>query len=366
MLSPGLYRSFSLLLGCNSAHFPSPRFTTRVNHSGLVVAAGFFEKFCPIMTSIAETFKGLMQAFLSLPRNIQAILNMLVAIVCFTAMAATVKFLGQDLHVTGIVVVRQGFMVLFLLPAMLKATGGQIRINRIDLFALRAFLTFFSILAAFTAIIELPLATATTLSFTRTFFVTIFAVLILHETVGSRRIGALIVGFSGILIIARPMDLLTGGWQALDINMLFALVSSATIAASQILVKIHSRYDQPTVLVFAQAFVIGLAMLPLAYFHWITPTPEQIVLIAITAALASVAQWLVVHAFKVANATTLAPIDYVRLIVSTAFGWFLFSEWPDAYTWLGALIIFASTFYIVRREAKLNRLNKDARRLDDA
>ncbi|WP_180966696.1 DMT family transporter [Cohaesibacter celericrescens] len=293
--------------------------------------------------------------FERLPLNIRAILIMFIAMMCFSTMSATIKELGQSLHVTVIIVIRQGFMVLFLVPPLLKSSKGKIRIVRKDLFLLRAFLTFFSILGGLTAIINLPLATATTLSFTRTFFITVFAVVILKETVGIRRIGALVVGFTGILIIARPFDMFSGGLAALDNNIIFAMVAAATIAANQVIIRIHTRYDQPTVMVTGQALLIGLAMIPLAYLYWTTPSWKQIGLIALTGALASFAQWLMVHAFKWTKATTLAPFDYMRLLFSTAFGWFLFDEFPDGYTWLGAAVIFASTFYIMRREAKLKK-----------
>ena len=290
-----------------------------------------------------------------MPSNIRAIVFVMIAMVCFVNMSAIVKLLGQSLHVTEVVAIRQGFMILFIMPAVIKSTGGRITIQRKDLFLIRGFLTFFSILLGFTAIINLPLATATTLSFTRTFFITVFAVLILKESVGLRRIGALIVGFSGILIIARPFEMLRDGIASFDINLLFAVIAASTIAMNQIIIRIHSRYDTPSVMVGGQALLVGLAMAPLAWIYWQTPNLTQVALIGLTGLLASFAQWLMVHAYKLAETTRLAPFDYMRLIFSTILGFYLFNEWPDTYTWLGASIIFASTFYIMRREAKLKK-----------
>ena len=62
-----------------------------------------------------------------------------------------------------------------------------------------------------------------------------------------------------------------------------------------------------------------------------------------------------VSSYKLTPATVLAPFDYLRLIFATAYGWYLFGEWPDEYTWIGAAIIFSSTFYIMRREAMLKK-----------
>ncbi len=277
---------------------------------------------------------------------------MFIAMIFFTAQSGIIKELGQTLHVTQIVVIRQWLMVLLLFPPLLKSTKGHLKINRKDLLLMRSCLTFVSILAGLTAIIELPLATATTLSFTKTFFLTVFAILILKETVGPRRIGALVVGFLGILIIARPAELLRSG---IDINITLSLLSAAAIAANQIIVRIHLRYDTPTLIVASQAFIIGVAMIPLAYFHWIPLSWNDFFWIAVTAGIASFAQWMMVHAFKRAETTALAPFDYMRLILSTIVGWYMFNEWPDAFTWIGAAIIFASTFYIMRREAKLEK-----------
>ena len=307
------------------------------------------------MTFVAHTVERFSRFFKSLPNNLQAIFILLISMACFTTMAATIKFLGQSLHVTEIIAIRQGFMAILLSPALIRLSRTHVGIQRVDLLLLRAFLAFFSMLAGLSAIINLPLATATTLSFTRTFFLTVFAVLILKEVVGIRRIGALIVGFMGILVIARPYDMIMEGVATLDPNILFALISAATMAFSQIIIRIQSRYDQPSLIVSGQAILVGLGMIPLAYFHWQNPTLQEVGLILFSAILASFAQWMMVHAFKLSEATALAPFDYIRLLFSTAFGWILFNEWPDILTWIGAGIIFSSTFYIMRREAKLKK-----------
>ena len=310
------------------------------------------------MASIPPAFTALHARYQALPAQMRAAGQMMVAMVIFAFCIAMIKKLGESLHVTEIIAIRQIFVVGALLPALLRAPSANLKINRPDLQLLRSFVTFFAILAGFTAIIHLPLATATTLSFTRTFFVTLFAIFILHESVGSRRLGALIVGFIGILIVARPAELFANGLSGLDINILLAVFSSACIGANQIIIRIHARYDQPSLMVASQALLIGIAMAPLAYWNWKTPTWEEVAILGFIGLFTSLAQWLMVNAFKDAEATFLAPFDYLRLILSTAIGWYLFSEWPDLFTWIGAAIIFASTFYILRREAILKRTKK--------
>ncbi|WP_319532176.1 DMT family transporter [uncultured Cohaesibacter sp.] len=307
------------------------------------------------MKQLRNTIATNAERFLALPTHVQGILVAILAMVGFSSMGAMFKHLGQDMHPSQIIALRQVMMVLLFVPALLRATPEDRKITRFDLFVARAVLMFFSMLANVTAIIHLPLATSTTLSFTRTFFITVFAIFILKEVVGPRRLGALLVGFLGVLVVARPIELLTIGSAGLDFNIVLSLVAAACLALNQIIVRIQSRNNRPTVIVVGQAVLVGIAMAPLAYVHWKTPTAEEWILLVLLAVVASLSQWLMVTSYKLTPATVLAPFDYLRLIFATAFGWYLFGEWPDEYTWLGAAIIFASTFYIMRREAKLKK-----------
>ena len=293
--------------------------------------------------------------FDTLPSNMRAVALFLLAIITFSFCVALFKYLGQSLHVTQILGLRQVFIIAALIPAIYRASKVALLPKRLDLQLVRSCLVVVGILSGFTAVIELPLATSTTLSFTRTFFITFFAVIILRESIGPRRITAMLFGFVGIVIIARPQDLLEGGLVGVDINILLAVLSACMIAINQVLIRIQSRFDAPALIVSWQAVLVGIAMTPLAYWHWQTPTWEQLGLIALLGLMTSLAQYSAVNAIKLAEATFLAPFDYLRLLVTTALGWVLFSEWPDLYTWLGAAIIFASTLYILRREAGLKK-----------
>ena len=298
-------------------------------------------------------------AFRSLTASMQATFWMLASILCFSFAVALVKQLGQHLHVSQIIALRQIFVLAAMLPTILKASEQGlikgIRINRPGLQATRAISAFVGILAGFTAIIHLPLATATTISFTRTFFITIFAVALLGERVGIRRISAMAVGFLGIVIVARPQQLIEAGWEGLDINMLLALLAAACIGANRVIIRRQTHDDRPVLMIFWQAIAIGLAMIPVAWWHWQSPSWHDLFLIAILGLFTVSAQLSMVVAHKLGEASALAPLDYLRLLSMTFLGWLLFGEWPDIYTWIGAAIILVSTLYIIRREAQLKK-----------
>lgn len=265
----------------------------------------------------------------------------------FSVAVVLIKILGQRLHVTQIVALRQIVIVLALIPAFMNARPSERRLKRPGLQVIRAGIVFLSILAGFTAIIHLPLATATTLSFARTFFATIFAILILKEAVGPYRISALFIGFVGILVVLRPNTETI--W---NIDMMLAVAAAAGVAVNTTLIRIQSQEDKPSIMVAYQASLVGLAMAPLAIAHWQNLTSSELAMIVIIGLLTVVAQWAMVHAFKEAEASALAPLDYLRLLLMTLFGWLVFNEWPDPQTWLGAAIILGSALFILYREGK--------------
>ena len=104
-----------------------------------------------------------------------------------------------------------------------------------------------------------------------------------------------------------------------------------------------------------QGLIIGILMIVPAWYWWIPPTWDELKLITLIGLLTVFAQWAMVHAYKVGEASALAPLDYIRLIFATLLGFLLFGDLPDGQTIFGAAIILASTLYIMRREAKLKR-----------
>ena len=92
-----------------------------------------------------------------------------------------------------------------------------------------------------------------------------------------------------------------------------------------------------------------------AYFFWIKPTWQELVLILGIGALMSVMQWLTIQALKFAEAVAVAPMDYARLLFATALGMIYFSEVPTMWTLSGSSVIIASTLYTIRRNAVLKK-----------
>jgi len=282
--------------------------------------------------------------------NAKGIAWISVAAVLFAGMTAMIKAAGTGIHVTEILVVRQAVMVLIVAPTILSDFPNSMKTERLDLHMARIALAATAMLCGFTAIIHLPLAEATAIGFSKTFFLTIFAIFILKETVGPRRWAATIVGFIGVLIIVRPT-----GADAFTFYGFLAICGAACAGMVMILIRILARYDRPVTILTYQALFVGLLMAPPAFYYWKTPSVDELILMVAIGIISWAAQMCNIQAFKAGEATAIASVDYSRLLYATIIGFIFFSELPDSATWIGAAIIIAASVYMARREAVRGR-----------
>lgn len=285
-----------------------------------------------------------------LPSNTVGALWILQAAFLFSIMVMLIKLLGQDLSVFQILVVRQFIMLAIVAPKILSGLPTSLSTKRPGLQITRIIVATTAMLCGFTAVIELPLAEATALSFSKTFFVTIFAIWFLGETVGMHRWGATIVGFVGVLLMLRP-----DGGGFVDFYALLAIASAACAGLVMIIVRLLTRTDAPVTILTYQAVGVGLIMLVPAIMTWQPPTLEQWGLLVAVGVVSWAAQMSNIQAFRAGEATAIASLDYTRLLYATILGALVFSHWPRVETLIGAAVIISASIYTVRREAKRGR-----------
>ncbi|GGB36489.1 multidrug transporter [Roseibium aquae] len=294
----------------------------------------------------AKGLRGLATTIKRLPANTIGALWILQAAFLFTVMTALIKLVGDGLTVFQILAIRQAIMVAIVAPKIVPNLPGSLATRRPGLQAARIVFASTAMLCGFTAIIHMPLADATALGFSKTFFVTVFAILFLGEQVGRHRWGATIVGFIGVLVMLRP-----DGEGLIDPYALMAIVGAAAAGMVMIILRILTRTDAPVTILTYQATFVGLIMAIPAYLTWQTPTFDQWVLLGLIGVVSWAAQMSNIQAFRAGEATAIASLDYTRLLYATLFGAFLFGHWPSVETLVGAVIIIAASLYTVRREA---------------
>ena len=268
----------------------------------------------------------------------------------FALMAALIKLAGSRLPVTQILFVRQIGMVIMLLPVLVTHFPDVVRTQRIDLQLTRVLFALIAMLCGFTAIIHMPLAEATALGFAKSFFVTIFAVIVLKETVGVYRWSAVAIGFIGVLIMLRP------GTESFSVYGLMAVIGAASAGFVMVIIRLLSRSDSPNTILMFQAVGVAIVMIVPAILNWVPPTPREWAILAAIGFVSFFAQKANIYAFKFGEASMLASLDYVRLIYATLFGWLLFSQLPGVATWVGAGIIVLASIYTVHRESRRKKL----------
>ncbi|MCB2102783.1 MAG: DMT family transporter [Rhodobacterales bacterium] len=279
--------------------------------------------------------------------NLRGAFWMILSAILFVTMMSLIKHLGTDFHSIQIVLFRAMVGTAILVPLLLRQGGRPFRTPRWRLHLLRAVMAAGAIHMGFYALTHIPLADATAISFTRGLFMTPLAILFLGEKVGPHRWIALVVGLGGALLILRPG---AHGAEGVHPAALAALAGAVLVACLSITVrKLKTTESNASIMVWPMLMVLVVTIIPAAGL-WVSPTPAQWFLLILSGVVGTMAQWCIVQAFRHGEASALAPVDYVRLLLATAVGAFIFGEFPDGVTIVGGLIIVGSTFYTLRRE----------------
>ena len=262
----------------------------------------------------------------------------------FSAVDTMAKFLTDDLHPWQIVWTRQ--LGLLVAALVLLAISGRalLKTQHLKLQIARGLVAVCSASAFIFALRHVALADAVAISFVAPFMVTLMASFILREPVGLRRWIAVTLGFVGTLIILRP------GMGVIHPSAILVIVAAFFFACRQIISRAIADTDATGTTVFYTA-IIGVAVLSLPLpFVWVTPSSQTVWILLALAALAAVAEIFVIKALEVAMAVVVAPVHYTLILWGTLYGWLVFGQLPDLWTWVGAAIVVATGLYTLRRE----------------
>lgn len=279
-------------------------------------------------------------------RGIALIASSTIFLACSDTIA---KYLSQSMPAFEIAWMRFVVFTLIMVPVILRTSPSVFQSARPALQCWRGVAMVGSSLFFISGLGYLPIAEASATAFVAPLFVTALSIIFLSEKVGVRRWIATIVGLAGVLVIVRP------GTAAFHPAAILPVISALSWACTLIMTRMISGRDRP-VTTMTYSALVGLAILSvLVPFVWITPTWTQIALGVAVGIASTAGQWIVVLAFRYADASVLAPFSYTQLLWVTILGFFVFGEVPDLATIAGAAIIIASGLYTAHRE-RLRRL----------
>ncbi len=276
-------------------------------------------------------------------------LLMVLGTIMFAAMHTAIRYTTQQVPAVEVAFLRNVFGLVVILPLLVRRGPSLFYTQKLGLHVMRAVLNVFSMLAFFIGLSLTPIARATALSFTAPLFIALLGALLLGEVFRWRRWTAIVCGFVGTLVILRP------GIQALDLGALLVIGSSLLWGLAIIDIKVLGRTESTmTITAYVTVLMIPMTLAP-AMFVWQTPPPELWGWLIFIGVIGTLGQIVVTDALKLADMSVLMPLDFLKLVWATIFGIVLFAEVPDFLTWVGAAIVFASSFYIAWRESKVRK-----------
>jgi len=277
-----------------------------------------------------------------------AIVLMCSATACFAVLDASAKYLATVIHIPMLQVIWMRFLshaglnLIFLGPRNVLAVAKSKKpLHQI----LRSFFLLGATAFNFLALQYLQLDQGATIFFLAPFFVAALAGPMLGEWIGWRRLAAICVGFSGVLLVTRP------GFGGIHWAVSFSFCATLSFSFYNLSTRYLSRYDTSRTTLLYSPLAGAVAMTPLALPLWQTPHSLPVWLLLLSTGLSGgFGHWLLILAHARAPAPILAPFGYINIVFMISLGLIVFGDVPSWWTLGGAAIIVGSGLYLLLRE----------------
>ena len=216
--------------------------------------------------------------------------------------------------------------------------------KRAGLHFLRCIFGLIALVAIFTALRNLPLATVVSISFAAPIFTTIFSIFLLNEKVGFYRWLAVIVGFIGIIVIAEP------GFSSLNIYYLYPIIFC--LGLSYVAIAIRQLSTSEPVWLISLYFSVAITLLSFLTipYGWVMPSLNDLAILSLVGIFGGVANLWLSQSYKYSEVSLVTPLKYLALVFAIIFGYFIWGEVPTIKTLLGAALVIISSIIIFSRE----------------
>ena len=281
--------------------------------------------------------------------NKLAIFLIIISVFFGTVMLSFLKIAQEDVNVYVAGFFRFFLGLVIILPYIIKNKDAVLRTTHLKKHILRAILGLPAMLLYFSALVLLPIEKLTAISFVVPLIVTILAVFFLGEKIYIYRTLALILGFSGMLVIIRP------GFVEISIGVYMVLFSALLWSINIIITKKISKDDSAITILAYQSIFMSLLSFFIVLFFWEMPSLKTFIYLILAAMCGTVLHLALNHAFKLVDVSMTQPYSFLNLVFASIIGYFVFDEIPDLYTWVGALIIFIGVLIIYYREMNLDK-----------
>ncbi|MFD1508450.1 DMT family transporter [Lacimonas salitolerans] len=316
-------------------------------------------------------------------RNTLGILFILAGVTAISVNDMLIKQLSGGYPLHQMVFIRSSVGIVFSLMILQWEGGFHLLKTRTPwLHVLRGLLIVVANMTFFAALAVLPLADATALFFVAPLMITLLSIPLLGEKVGPWRIGAVVVGFAGVVVMMKPW----AGQAALGVPravLFLPVIAALTYALNQLLTRrlgvttsaaalavwIQGTFIVVSVMFWLAAgdgrFAVGLENGSLQFLlrAWVWPADGDIWLFAGLGFNSAIIGYCLSQAYRMADAATVAPFEYVGLPLAVFWGWIIWAELPDLWVSMGIVLIMGSGLFVFLREKMLNRRLLRAKRV---
>ena len=281
--------------------------------------------------------------------NIKAVLLATISSFCAVLMSVFLKLAQNDANVFTVGFLRFFFGFLIILPFVLNSRFNIYKTNNFKFHLSRSIINVPMMILGFSALMYIPLEQIKAIGFLSPIIVVILSVIILKERIYIIRILALLIGFIGVLIILRP------GLIEINIGAYMVLLSGLLWSTVIIITKFMSKEDSPMTILTYQYTLVSLFTLPLAVLFWTNPTFNVFFYSILAAITGTILHLCINHSYRLADLSVIQPVWFTQLIFASIFGFSIFDEIPDGWTWAGGILVFSSVLIITYRENYLKK-----------
>jgi drug/metabolite transporter (DMT)-like permease len=281
-----------------------------------------------------------------IPASLRGALWMGGVVLSLSVMAIAIRQLAPHMGSFEILFLRTLVSLAIVLALLTRYGLGALRTRHAGLHLFRNVLHFGGQYAWVYAIAILPLATVASIEFTMPVWAAVLAMLFLGERLNRGRAVMLALGLAGTLAILRP------GVGIIHPAALVMLLGAVAYAGSVIATKRLAQRDSALAILFYMSLIQTLLGVAPALAHWVAPQPADVPWILVIGVGSLTTHYSLTRAFRLADASLVVPIDFIRLPLIAVVGALVYREAIDPTIMLGAAMIFAGTYYSIRREGR--------------
>jgi len=295
--------------------------------------------------------KNFFSAQINHEQNYRGIFEITLSCFLLSIVVALVRHLNQNFHIFFIVMMRNLFGLIFLLPQFIKNRGTIFKTKNIYLHVFRGGNGTISMFFWFYAVNSLPLSEAVSLSFLTPIVTTIASMIFLKEKVSKNIFMASFISFIGVIIILRP------GFHKFDEGYIFSFCSIIFWTISNLIVKTMTKTDKPQTIVAHMTFFMFIFSMPFALPYLAPLNFTAFVEFFILGIISNISYKLIAEAYSKNELSILQPFDFSRLIFTSLVAYFIFDEKLDIWVFVGSLIILFGLILIVKKKSAKSKKN---------